>query len=36
MSDGSNGHPRDGLSEYLDDQLGVEERTAMDRHLASC
>jgi len=36
MTDGANGHPRDGLSEYLDDQLGVEERTAMDRHLASC
>ena len=36
MTDGANGHPRDGLSAYLDDQLGVEERAAMDRHLATC
>ncbi len=36
MTDGVNGHPRDGLSAYLDDQLGVEERAAMDRHLANC
>jgi len=36
MTDAANGHPRDQLSEYLDDQLGVEDRTAMDRHLASC
>ncbi len=36
MTDGANGHPREGLSEYLDDHLGVEERTAIDRHLASC
>jgi hypothetical protein len=36
MTDGVNGHPRDGLSAYLDDQLGVEERAAMDRHLADC
>lgn len=36
MTDERNGHPRDGLSAYLDDQLGVEDRAAMDRHLANC
>lgn len=36
MSDPSNGHPRDRLSEYLDDELGLEERASVDRHLAGC
>ena len=36
MTGSGNGHPREGLSAYLDDQLGVEERAAMDRHLADC
>ena len=36
MSDPSNGHPRDLLSEYLDDELGLEERASVDRHLAGC
>jgi len=36
MTDAANGHPRSELSAYLDDQLGVDERTAVDRHLASC
>ena len=36
MSDAANGHPRELLSDYLDDQLGVEERTAVDRHLVAC
>lgn len=36
MSDPSNGHPRELLSEYLDDELGVDERASVDRHLAGC
>jgi hypothetical protein len=36
MSDPANGHPRDLLSEYLDDELGFEERASVDRHLAGC
>jgi hypothetical protein len=36
MSDGTIGHPRDLLSEYLDDELGLAERGAIDRHLAAC
>jgi hypothetical protein len=36
MSGPSNGHPRDLLSEYLDDELGLEERATVDRHLAVC
>ena len=36
MSGPSNGHPRDLLSEYLDDELGLEERASVDRHLAGC
>jgi hypothetical protein len=36
MSDPANGHPRDLLSAYLDDELGLEERASVDRHLAGC
>ena len=36
MSDPTRDHPRDLLSAYLDDELGVEERAAVDRHLADC
>lgn len=36
MSDGTGGHPREALSSYLDDELGVEERSTIDRHLAVC
>ena len=36
MSGPANGHPRDLLSEYLDDELGLEERASVDRHLAGC
>ena len=36
MIDATNGHPRELLSAYLDDELGVEERTTIDRHLAAC
>jgi hypothetical protein len=36
MSDPSREHPRDLLSAYLDDELGVDERAAVDRHLADC
>ena len=36
MTDPVDGHPRSDLSAYFDDQLGVEERLATDRHLASC
>lgn len=36
MSDPGRGHPREALSDYLDDQLGVEARAAIDRHLAEC
>jgi hypothetical protein len=36
MSDAANGHPRELLSDYLDDQVGVEARTSIDRHLADC
>ncbi len=30
------GHPRDLLSDYVDDELSLEARTSVDRHLASC
>lgn len=36
MSGSANGHPQDRLSEYLDDELSIEDRSAIDRHLASC
>ncbi len=36
MSDAANGHPRDLLSAYIDDELGYEERAAIDLHLAGC
>ena len=36
MSDVAGGHPRERLSSYLDDELGVDERSAVDRHLAGC
>lgn len=36
MSDPAGGHPREVLSAYLDDELSVEERMAVDRHLAEC
>jgi hypothetical protein len=36
MSDTSNGHPKELLSAYLDDVLNIEERAAVDRHLADC
>ena len=36
MNDASGGHPREQLSSYMDDELGVEERGAIDRHLADC
>ena len=36
MSDPVNGHPRDLLSGYLDDELSLEERASVDRHLAVC
>jgi hypothetical protein len=36
MSDSSRSHPRDLLSAYLDDELGLEERASVDRHLAGC
>jgi hypothetical protein len=36
MSGSANQHPLDRLSEYLDDELEIEERTGIDRHLASC
>ena len=36
MNGAGNGHPRERLSDYLDDQLGVEDRASMDRHLAEC
>lgn len=36
MSGSTNGHPQDRLSEYLDDELTIEERAVIDRHLASC
>lgn len=36
MSEFANGHPRDRLSPYLDDELQVDERAAVDRHLALC
>jgi hypothetical protein len=36
MSDRRPGHPLDELSDYLDDELGVEARAAIDRHLAEC
>lgn len=36
MNDAAGGHPRLQLSSYMDDELGVEERMAIDRHLAVC
>ena len=36
MSSGPNGHPRELLSDYLDDELGLEARASVDRHLAGC
>jgi hypothetical protein len=36
MTETQGGHPRDLLSSYLDDELGVEDRLAIDRHLADC
>jgi hypothetical protein len=36
MSDGPDLHPRDRLSEYVDDELAVDERAVVDRHLALC
>ena len=36
MSGIANDHPRDRLSPYLDDELQVDERAAVDRHLARC
>lgn len=36
MNGPGNRHPRERLSEYLDDRLGVEDRASMDRHLAEC
>ena len=36
MNDAGRGHPREGLSDYLDDQLPVEARARVDRHLAEC
>jgi hypothetical protein len=36
MNDAANGHPRDKLSEYLDDALEIEARELVDRHLAEC
>jgi len=36
MSGPAGGHPREVLSAYLDDELAVEERMTVDRHLAEC
>jgi hypothetical protein len=36
MNDAGRGHPREGLSDYLDDELTVEVRAGIDRHLAEC
>jgi len=36
MSGPAGSHPREVLSAYLDDELAVEERMAVDRHLAGC
>lgn len=36
MNDAGRGHPREALSDYLDDELPVEARAAIDRHLAEC
>jgi anti-sigma factor RsiW len=36
MSGADPGHPRELLSAYLDDELGIDERAAVDRHLALC
>jgi hypothetical protein len=36
MSGIANEHPRDQLSPYFDDELQVDERAAVDRHLARC
>jgi Putative zinc-finger len=36
MSEASGGHPRELLSAYLDDELDLEQRAAVDHHLADC
>jgi hypothetical protein len=36
MSDANHGHPLESLSSYLDDELPVDERATIDRHLALC
>lgn len=36
MTDGAGTHPTELLSAYLDDELPVEERSRVDRHLADC
>ena len=36
MNDAESGHPRGLLSAYLDDELAVEDRSGVDRHLATC
>jgi hypothetical protein len=36
MSDPAEVHPRELLSAYLDDELDVDERSKVDRHLVSC
>ena len=36
MSGGDPGHPLHLLSDYLDDELSVEARSRVDRHLAEC
>jgi hypothetical protein len=36
MSDTTGGHPLEQLSAYLDDELPVEDRAPIDRHLALC
>jgi hypothetical protein len=36
MSDPGRGHPREALSDYLDDELSVDARATIDRHLAEC
>ena len=36
MSGSGQAHPKEHLSSYLDDQLTLETRAAVDRHLALC
>jgi hypothetical protein len=36
VSESGGTHPRDLLSAYLDDELGLDERQSVDRHLALC